>query len=156
MANRAWCTDYSCPDYCPHCGNGHGVCGGGGQWGDQSDMLKYLDGPQTTFAPGEVVEFEIKITAHHMGHFEFGLCREQLSPDTAELRCFEFSRVIVFRFSFYRSSRKGSLIMFGRFLVGAGSGPAALELAFSSQLFSFAFRRKVLAWRPAYDPNRLW
>ena len=90
MANRAWCTDYSCPDWCPQCGNGDGVCGDGGQWGSQSDMLGYLDGPQTTFAPGEVVEFEIEITAHHKGHFEFGLCKEQLSHATAELRCFDF------------------------------------------------------------------
>ena len=73
MANRAWCTDYSCPGWCPQCGNGHRVCGGGGQWGSQSDMLGHLEGPQTTFAPGEVVEFEIEILEDRVK-----ACREEL------------------------------------------------------------------------------
>ena len=47
-------------------------------------MLGHLDGPQTTFVPGEAVEFVIEITAHHMGHFEFGLCREQISYDAED------------------------------------------------------------------------
>ena len=96
-------------------------------------MLGHLDGPQTTFAPGEVVEFVIEITAHHMGHFEFGLCREQLSHDIAELQC--SSRVKVFRVSFYMYFWKRCLIMFGWSLVGRSPGPSTLDRACSSQFF---------------------
>ena len=95
-------------------------------------MLGHLDGSQTTFAPGEVVEFVIEITEHHMGHFEFGLCREQLSHATEELQC--SSRVKVFRLSVYRSFGKRRLIMFGWFLVGTGPGPPS-DRACSSQFF---------------------
>ena len=91
-------------------------------------MLGHLDGPQTTFVPGEAMEFVIEITAHHMGHFEFGLCREQLSHDTEELQC--SSRVKVFR-DFW----KGCLIMFGWSLVGTSPGPSTLDRACSSQFF---------------------
>ena len=71
-------------EYCPTCGNGPGVCGDGGQWGEDSDFLGYMDGPQTTFAPGDVVEIVVEISAHHQGHFELGVCREQLSHSTEE------------------------------------------------------------------------
>ena len=87
MANIASCTDFFCPGWCPQCGNGKGVCGDGGQWRG-SDFLGHLDGPQTELKEGAEVEFKIEITAHHRGHFEFGLCREQLSHATAELSVF--------------------------------------------------------------------
>ena len=88
VANIASCTDYFCPGYCPQCGNGDGVCGDGNEWGKNSDFLGHLDAPSTAYHPKEVVEFKIEITAHHRGHFEFGLCREQLSHATAELSVF--------------------------------------------------------------------
>ena len=66
---------------CPQCGNGDGVCGDGGQWGD-SDKLGYVKGPLTDLTAGEIVEFVVKLTAHHKGHFEFGICRELLNHDT--------------------------------------------------------------------------
>ena len=68
--------------WCPHCGNGRSVCGDGGEWGPNVDMLGYMDGPQTTFAPGDIVEMEVDIVAHHQGHFELGICREHLSHST--------------------------------------------------------------------------
>jgi len=69
--------------YCPQCGNGAGICGDGGQWGN-SDMLGYTQGPLTTFSPGQVVEFVIQLTAHHRGHFEFSICDKKLGHSTAD------------------------------------------------------------------------
>ena len=71
--------------YCPHCGNGGGVCGDGGQWPGSSNYLGGENkGPQRTYTAGEVVEFEVKITAHHMGHFELHICDEHLGPLTPD------------------------------------------------------------------------
>eukprot|EP00440_Ansanella_granifera_P007511 gb/GFBE01008132.1/.p1 GENE.gb/GFBE01008132.1/~~gb/GFBE01008132.1/.p1 ORF type:complete len:430 (+),score=72.85 gb/GFBE01008132.1/:1-1290(+) len=64
--------------YCPHCGNGNGVCGDGNQWPADSNYLNFYTGPVKTWTAGTVVEVEVKITAHHKGHFEFSVCDEVL------------------------------------------------------------------------------
>jgi len=64
--------------YCPHCGNGEGLCGDGGQWRAGSDLLNFAQGPVTTLTAGEIAEFRVKITAHHMGFFEFRICEQHL------------------------------------------------------------------------------
>jgi len=70
--------------YCPHCGNGQAnVCGDGGQWPSKSNYLDFYNGPQATFVAGSSVEFEITVTAHHKGHFEFSICDEPISSSTA-------------------------------------------------------------------------
>merc|ERR1719382_2304795 len=37
-------------------------------------FLDFSQGPITTFSPGQRVQFEVRVTAHHMGHFQFRLC----------------------------------------------------------------------------------
>jgi len=64
--------------WCPHCGNGAGICGDGGQWGEKSDLLNFARGPVTTLQAGEIAEFSVKITAHHKGFFEFRICDKHL------------------------------------------------------------------------------
>lgn len=64
--------------YCPQCGNGAGLCGDGGQWAAGSDLLNFAVGPVTTLTAGESAEFKVKITAHHMGFFEFRICDQHL------------------------------------------------------------------------------
>merc|ERR1712086_232424 len=64
--------------YCPQCGNGAGLCGDGGEWQAGSDFLNFAQGPVTTLTAGEVAEFRVKITAHHMGFFEFRICDQPL------------------------------------------------------------------------------
>mmetsp|Transcript_24412 Transcript_24412/g.44236 ORF Transcript_24412/g.44236 Transcript_24412/m.44236 type:complete len:395 (-) Transcript_24412:171-1355(-) len=59
---------------CPHCGNGNGVCGDGGQWARDSDYVNFYRGSQKTYTAGSVVPVEVKITAHHKGHFEISIC----------------------------------------------------------------------------------
>jgi len=69
--------------YCPHCGNGQAnVCGDGGQWPSKSNYLDFYNGPQATYVAGRSVEFEITVTAHHKGHFEFSICDEIISSST--------------------------------------------------------------------------
>lgn len=76
--------------YCPQCGNGAGVCGDGGQWSANSNYLNYKGGERTDFAPGEEVEFEVYVTAHHMGYFEFGICEKDVDSSTANPQdCFD-------------------------------------------------------------------
>ena len=69
--------------YCPHCGNGHGICGDGGQWPSDSNYVQDDAGPVRTYTAGQVVEFKVKITAHHKGHFELAVCDQHLGPSTA-------------------------------------------------------------------------
>jgi len=68
--------------HCPHCGNGGGVCGDGGQWPGGSNFVNYYDGSKRSYTAGQVAEFEIRITAHHKGHFEFHICDEQITGQT--------------------------------------------------------------------------
>jgi len=68
----------------PQSGNGAGICGDGGQWPKDSNFVDYLDGPKTTYAAGSVVEFEVSITAHHKGHFEFKICDQEVTSDLAD------------------------------------------------------------------------
>lgn len=65
--------------YCPHCGNGDGICGDGNQWPASSDYLNYYAGPVKTWTAGTVVEVEVKLTAHHKGHYEFSVCDQVLN-----------------------------------------------------------------------------
>ena len=60
--------------YCPHCGNGQGICGDGNQWPAGSDYLNFYNGPVSTWTAGSVVAVEIRVTAHHKGHYEFSIC----------------------------------------------------------------------------------
>lgn len=59
---------------CPHCGNGNGICGDGGQWARDSDYVNFYRGSKRTWTAGSVVPVEIVITAHHKGHFEVSVC----------------------------------------------------------------------------------
>jgi len=45
----------------------------------RDQFLNYADGPVTRFTAGEEVTFEVKVTAHHKGHFEFRLCDQTMS-----------------------------------------------------------------------------
>ena len=65
--------------YCPHCGNGNGICGDGNQWPGGSDYLNFYNGPVVTWQQGGIVEIEVKITAHHKGHFEFSICDQVIT-----------------------------------------------------------------------------
>jgi len=69
--------------WCPHCGNGAGVCGDGGQWGN-SNFLDYRSGPVTSFVAGDTVTFTIKVTAHHKGYFEFSICDKHVDSSLAD------------------------------------------------------------------------
>lgn len=69
--------------WCPQCGNGAGTCGDGGQWGN-SDFLGSPESPKATFQAGQIVEFEIRMTAHHRGHFEFSICDQQVTHSTQD------------------------------------------------------------------------
>ncbi|CAE7880211.1 unnamed protein product, partial [Symbiodinium microadriaticum] len=43
-----------------------------------------------TWTAGSVVSASIRITAHHKGHFEFSVCRQQISSSTADAQgCFD-------------------------------------------------------------------
>eukprot|EP00929_Paragymnodinium_shiwhaense_P093330 TRINITY_DN5347_c0_g3_i1.p1 TRINITY_DN5347_c0_g3~~TRINITY_DN5347_c0_g3_i1.p1 ORF type:complete len:416 (-),score=51.67 TRINITY_DN5347_c0_g3_i1:307-1482(-) len=59
---------------CPHCGNGNGICGDGNQWPSGSDYVNFYNGPVETWSEGSIVAVEVRITAHHKGHYEFSLC----------------------------------------------------------------------------------
>merc|ERR1719296_156136 len=45
----------------------------------QSKWLNLADGPVTELTAGQRVKFEIKVTAHHKGHFVFRLCDRTIS-----------------------------------------------------------------------------
>mmetsp|Transcript_66309 Transcript_66309/g.158633 ORF Transcript_66309/g.158633 Transcript_66309/m.158633 type:complete len:401 (-) Transcript_66309:253-1455(-) len=76
--------------YCPHCGNGQTPCGDGNQWPTNSDFLNYESASFTALTAGSVQEFTIRITAHHKGHFEFGICDQRVSGATADPQaCFD-------------------------------------------------------------------
>jgi len=45
----------------------------------QSKWLNFADGPVTELTAGQRVKFEIKVTAHHRGHFVFRLCNRTIS-----------------------------------------------------------------------------
>jgi len=63
-------------DYCPQCLGTVDLpmptCG-------RDRFLDFADGPVTSFTAGQQVEFKIKVTAHHKGHFQFRLCDETMS-----------------------------------------------------------------------------
>lgn len=73
--------------YCPHCGNGNGICGDGNQWPSNSN---YVDsgiipvGPERTLTAGSIHEMEVKITAHHKGHFEFSICDKEITSSLSD------------------------------------------------------------------------
>lgn len=68
--------------YCPHCGNGNGMCGDGNQWPSDSNYLNFYNGPVAQWTAGSVVPVTVKITAHHKGHFEFSLCNRVIDGST--------------------------------------------------------------------------
>jgi len=69
----------------------HGLCGDPVQGhAVESDWRneEYLEptSVQRTYTAGEVVEFVIAISTHHMGHYEFKLCNRTISGDTLASR----------------------------------------------------------------------
>jgi len=48
-------------------------------------FLNVASGPVTTFTAGQRVEFDIKVTAHHKGHFQFRLCDQTMSSAVGDL-----------------------------------------------------------------------
>mmetsp|Transcript_36486 Transcript_36486/g.79868 ORF Transcript_36486/g.79868 Transcript_36486/m.79868 type:complete len:377 (+) Transcript_36486:121-1251(+) len=84
----------SANSWCPQCGNGQGVCGDGGQWGSGSNFISVTEGYETTLTAGSTVEFVIKLTAHHKGHFEFAICEERVGPSTVDPQsCFDSNKL---------------------------------------------------------------
>jgi len=69
---------------CPHCGNGKGVCGDGGQWARNSNYVDYYRGSKKTWTAGTVVPVSIVITAHHKGHFEVSVCDKVITSAVAD------------------------------------------------------------------------
>jgi hypothetical protein len=60
-------------EYCPHClnlGGTRGECGVSGS--NNYDLIP--SGVQGTYSKGAVIEFDVLLTAHHKGHFEFNAC----------------------------------------------------------------------------------
>merc|ERR1719195_2144453 len=45
----------------------------------RDSFLNYGDGPVTPLTVGQRVQFEIRVTAHHKGHFQFRLCNQTIS-----------------------------------------------------------------------------
>jgi len=111
VANRDLSDADPRKEYCPHCLQGggpptvkkrangmwptknapgsHGLCGDPKQGAAvDADWRKepYLIPTQVqrTYTPGEVVEFEIEVNAHHMGHYEFRICDQALDGSTLE------------------------------------------------------------------------
>ncbi|CAJ1374826.1 unnamed protein product [Effrenium voratum] len=70
--------------WCPHCGNGAGVCGDGGQWASNSNYVDTGSDPVVTWTAGTIQEVTIRITAHHMGHFEFSICNQKITSSLAD------------------------------------------------------------------------
>jgi len=98
-------------EYCPHCYNGegtgtvakhtpggrwtypettassvrHGLCGNGSPLGGHKQTYmgsKYTKGSsEGNYKPGEVIDIEVVITAHHMGWMEFSLCDKSTLDD---------------------------------------------------------------------------
>lgn len=68
--------------YCPHCLGSTNLpmptCG-------KDKFLNYPSGPVTKFSAGQQVEFEIRVTAHHKGHFQFRLCDQTMSSALGDL-----------------------------------------------------------------------
>jgi len=102
----AWTNEQ---EYCPHClqaggpgtvsrrGEGawptigapqsHGLCGDPVQgkdppvsWTDETYMN--ADPVGQTYTAGEVVEFQIGVSTHHQGHYEFRICNKSIAHDT--------------------------------------------------------------------------
>eukprot|EP00957_Ditylum_brightwellii_P000375 29472-Ditylum_brightwellii.AAC.1 len=44
---------------------------------------------QATYAQGSVIEFEVILTAHHMGHVEYYACPLEKHGDTPSQACFD-------------------------------------------------------------------
>jgi len=100
-------------EYCPHClqaggpakvaerGGGvwptreapvsHGLCGDPVQnveapanWHDETYLVPTP--VQRTYAPGEIVEFQVGVSTHHRGHYEFRICDMALDGQTLDSR----------------------------------------------------------------------
>jgi len=100
-------------EYCPHClqaggpntvserGGGqwptreapasHGLCGDPVQnapvaanWRDETYLVPTP--VQRTYTPGEIVEFQVGVSTHHRGHYEFRICDMALDGQTLESR----------------------------------------------------------------------
>ncbi|CAJ1434349.1 unnamed protein product [Effrenium voratum] len=69
--------------WCPHCGNGAGICGDGGQWRSDSNYVDAGSDPVRKWTAGTVEEVTVRITAHHMGHFEFSICNQEITSSLA-------------------------------------------------------------------------
>jgi len=75
---------YSNPDngYCPQCLGTTDLpmptCG-------RYSFLDYAKGPVTNLIAGQRVQFQIKMTAHHKGHFQFRLCDQTMSSAVGDL-----------------------------------------------------------------------
>merc|ERR550532_3149283 len=52
-------------------------------------FLEWTDGPVTTLKAGEMVEFNIIVTAHHKGHFMFRLCDKVIDANLGDLQAHE-------------------------------------------------------------------
>eukprot|EP00638_Chattonella_subsalsa_P013373 CAMPEP_0117779296 /NCGR_PEP_ID=MMETSP0948-20121206/1518_1 /TAXON_ID=44440 /ORGANISM="Chattonella subsalsa, Strain CCMP2191" /LENGTH=367 /DNA_ID=CAMNT_0005606813 /DNA_START=325 /DNA_END=1429 /DNA_ORIENTATION=- len=70
--SRNWLARLDKVDFCPHCLNEVDVCGGWGPFIYNNPIEDYSIVGE--YSPGEIMDVEIHINAHHKGHFEFFLC----------------------------------------------------------------------------------
>merc|ERR1719215_2016969 len=112
-ASRNFVANRNGQEYCPHCLQGggpttvsqraggrwpskdvpssHGLCGDPVQGASVKDNWReepYLvpTAPQSEYKPGQIVEFQIEVHAHHKGHFEFRICDHALDGRTMTSR----------------------------------------------------------------------
>ena len=71
-------------EYDADSGNGAGVCGDRAAW--QRNYIDYYDGVKATYTAGQVVDFEMRITVPHYGHFELGICDRRINSSMQDPR----------------------------------------------------------------------
>lgn len=75
---------------CPHCGNGHSICGDGNQWPTDDYYEKTVQEPQVTYVAGSTVKMVVSLNVNHRGHHEFFICDRPIDKsDAAAVSCLQ-------------------------------------------------------------------
>lgn len=93
---KSWTNHADIPskEDCPHCLNRNkGACGMTGNR-DYKSPQNALGDPmqlniQGTYAEGDIIELEVVLTAHHMGHFEYSVCPLSSHGEIPTASCFD-------------------------------------------------------------------
>ena len=93
---KSWTNDPEIPskEDCPHClARNEGACGITGRR-DYKIPKNYLGDPmqlniQWTYDEGDIIELEVVLTAHHMGHFEYSACPLSSHGEIPTSSCFD-------------------------------------------------------------------